>query len=76
VGELNHQLLALAVSKLTSGAQALDLAVFPESNIFRGDAAICGDGGCFDASKTGTSLYNAADVRLVLSKKSMTAYNH
>jgi hypothetical protein len=76
VGELNHQLLALAVSKFACGAQALDLAVFPESNIFRGDAAICGDGGCFDASKTGTSLHNTSDVRLVLSKMSVTAYNH
>jgi hypothetical protein len=76
VGELNHQLLALAVSKFACGAQALDLAVFPESIIFRGDAAICGDGGCFDASKTGTSLHNTSDVRLVLSKMSVTAYNH
>jgi len=54
------------VSKLTSRAQALDLAVFPEADVFWGDAAIGGDGGCLDAGKTGTSLYDASDVRLVL----------
>jgi hypothetical protein len=66
VAELDHQLLTLAVSELACGAQALDLAVFPQTVVFRGDAALRGDGGGFDAGNAGSSLYDTADVRLVL----------
>jgi len=40
VAELDHDLLALGVGELDDSCQVLDLRVFPEADVFRGDAAL------------------------------------
>jgi hypothetical protein len=62
VAELNHYFLALRVRELADLRQGGDLAVFPEPDIFRGDAALGGYGGGFDARDGGASLEDAAHV--------------
>lgn len=60
VAELDHHLLALTVRELDDFAEILDLAVFPESVVFRRDSSVCCDCRGFDARDAGATLNDTA----------------
>ena len=62
VAELNHDVLVLRVREVDNFLQILDLGVLPESDVFRGDAAVGRDSGGFDAGKAWAALNDAAHL--------------
>jgi len=65
VCELNHDLLALAVSEVDDLLERGDLAVFPYTDIFGRDAALRRYSGGFDAGDTWAALDDACVWSLV-----------
>ena len=62
MAELDNDLLALAVSELDSLPERLNLAVLPQTRIFRRDTALWQDGSSLDARDTGAALNNTTKM--------------
>nr|POF17903.1 hypothetical protein CFP56_13315 [Quercus suber] len=65
VGQLDHDVLVLAVDELDDAAHRFDLRVFPQADVFRRDAPLGGHGGGFDARQARPALGDAANVGFV-----------
>ena len=62
MGELDNDLLALAVGELDSLPERLNLAVLPQTRILRRDTALWQDGSSLNTRDTRAALNNATKM--------------
>lgn len=62
MGQLDPYFLTLAMHKLGDALDGRDLAVLPETGVFRGDAAVGQNGGGFDYGEGGAAVGKRGEV--------------